>query len=102
MDWYEQDADFQKLQLSDEQIKELASIYKHFKLFDKDNSGIIDTKEFNRFYDDLKTKVLIYRRLYWFKGLAKKSKFNTLREMDLNRDGIKFYEYVKWHFGAWI
>jgi Ca2+-binding EF-hand superfamily protein len=60
MEWYNSDGDCKQMELNPEEMLILDKIFLHFNTFDKDGSGVIDSKEFNRFYDDLLSKVLNY------------------------------------------
>jgi hypothetical protein len=59
MEWYNTDPACKEMEFSPEDMVLVDQIHEHFNAFDKDGSGIIDSIEFNRFYDDLLAKVII-------------------------------------------
>ncbi|KAI8903003.1 hypothetical protein BC833DRAFT_571538 [Globomyces pollinis-pini] len=84
--WWKSDHRFKQLQLSPEELETLHKIAKDFQRYDKDKSGRIDVKEFKLLYNDLVKN-----------NVTTKSLFDTLAELDLNKDGhVTFNEYVHW------
>lgn len=85
-EFWKRDDRFKALQLGEKEMANILTISEHFQSYDSNKNGVLDSKEFATFYQDLIARKRTTIPLE-----------ECLKQMDVNNNGtISFNEYINW------